>query len=71
MVLVPAKNDGVSMSPSHGKTDGGGGGAAIDYEKLGAAVASAIAANPPQVNMDGKKVSQSVSANQSYDRGVK
>ena len=61
------KNDGVSMSPSHG---GGGGAPAIDYNALGAAVASAIAANPPVVNMDGQKVSKTVSAEQSFNRGV-
>ena len=61
------KNDGVSMSPGHG---GGGGAPAIDYNALGAAVASAIAANPPVVNMDGQKVSKTVSAEQSFNRGV-
>lgn len=61
------KNDGVSMSPSHGT---GGSAPAIDYNALGAAVASAIAANPPVVNMDGQKVSKTVSAEQSFNRGV-
>lgn len=61
------KNDGVSMSPSHGGS--GGGGAAIDYQAMGAAVAAAIAANPPQVNMDGKRVSENVTENQSNNKG--
>jgi hypothetical protein len=72
------KNDGVSMSPSHGKTgkggeSGGGGnsGGGIDYEKLGAAVAAAIASNPPQVNMDGHQLSKQVSATQSRDKGIR
>lgn len=63
------KNDGVSMSPSHGGASGGGA-PAIDYNALGAAVAAAIAANPPQVNLDGSKVSQSVTATQSRNRGL-
>jgi hypothetical protein len=62
------KNDGVSMSPSHG--GGGGSAPAIDYNALGAAVAAAIAANPPVVHMDGAKVSQSVTATQSRNKGL-
>ena len=62
------KNDGVSMSPGHGGA--GGGAPAIDYNALGAAVAAAIAANPPQINLDGSKVSQSVTATQSRNRGL-
>lgn len=60
------KNDGVSMSPGHGA---GTGAPAIDYNALGAAVAAAISANPPQINLDGAKVSQSVSATQSRNKG--
>jgi len=60
------KNDGVSMSPGHGA---GTGAPAIDYNALGAAVAAAISANPPQINLDGVKVSQSVSATQSRNKG--
>lgn len=63
------KNDGVSMSPGHGGAAGGGA-PAIDYNALGAAVAAAIAANPPQINLDGSKVSQSVTATQSRNRGL-
>lgn len=62
------KNDGVSMSPSHGGA--GGGAPAIDYNALGAAVAAAIAANPPQINLDGSKISQSVTATQSRNKGL-
>lgn len=61
------KNDGLAMAPGAE----GGGGPAIDYQALGAAVAAAIAANPPVVNLDGKQVSDTVSAQQSYDKGIK
>ena len=62
------KNDGVSMSPSHGGA--GGSAPAIDYNALGAAVAAAIAANPPVVHMEGTKLSQSVTATQSRNKGL-
>ena len=61
------KNDGLAMAPGAE----GGGGPAIDYQALGAAVAAALAANPPVINLDGKQVSDTVSAQQSYDRGIK
>lgn len=49
---------------------GGGGGASIDYEKLGAAVAMALAQNPPVIHLDGKKMSNEMAGEQSYNRGV-
>ena len=55
---------------SEPKGDGGGGG--IDYDKMTQAFIAALQQMPaPQVNMDGAKISESVSANQSYDRGIK
>ena len=67
-VYQGTKNDGVSMSPAHG----GGGGGGIDYDKMTQAFIAAMQQMPaPQVNMDGAKVSESVSAQQSYDRGIK
>ena len=44
----------------------------IDYDKMTQAFMTAMQQMPaPQVNMDGKRVSESVSAQQSYDRGIK
>ncbi len=60
-------NDGLAMAPGAES----GGGAAIDYQALGAAVAAALASNPPVINLDGKQVSDTISAQQSYDRGIK
>lgn len=50
--------------------DSGGGGMSIDYDKLGAAVAMALAQNPPVVHLDGKKMSNEMAGEQSYNRGV-
>ena len=48
----------------------GGGSAGIDYDKMTKAFIAAMQQMPaPQVNMDGKKISDSVSENQSYDKG--
>ena len=49
----------------------GNGGAGIDYDKMTQAFMAAMKQMPaPQVNMDGRVVSDSVSANQSYDKGM-
>jgi len=50
---------------------GNGGGSGIDYDKMTQAFMAAMQQMPaPQVNMDGRAVSDSVSANQSYDKGM-
>lgn len=49
----------------------GGGGAGIDYDKMTQAFIAAMKQMPaPQVSMDGKQISDSVSAQQSYNRGI-
>ena len=51
---------------------GGGGGASIDYDKMTQAFIAAMQQMPaPQINMDGKAVSDSVTAQQSYNRGIR
>ena len=51
---------------------GGGGGASINYDKMTQAFIAAMQQMPaPQINMDGKAVSDSVTAQQSYNRGIR
>jgi len=66
-MITPASK--VSGSERSASSEGGGGGG-IDYEKMTKAFIAAMQQMPaPQVNMDGKAISDSVSAQQSYDKG--
>jgi hypothetical protein len=66
-MITPASK--VSGSERSASSEGGGGGG-IDYEKMTKAFIAAMQQMPaPQVNMDGKKISDSVSETQSYDKG--
>ena len=68
-------HEGEMITPASkvpGSEPGGGGGGGIDYDKMTQAFIAAMQQMPaPQVNMDGAKISESVSANQSYDKGIK
>lgn len=68
-------HEGETITPASkvpGSEPSGGGGSSIDYDKMTQAFIAAMQQMPaPQVNMDGKKISDSVSAQQSYDRGIK
>ena len=66
-MITPASK--VSGSERAASSEGGGGGG-IDYDKMTKAFIAAMQQMPaPQVNMDGKAISDSVSAQQSYDKG--
>ena len=66
-MIKPASK--VSGSERAASSEGGGGGG-IDYDKMTKAFIAAMQQMPaPQVNMDGKAISDSVSAQQSYDKG--
>jgi hypothetical protein len=57
--------------PGSEPAGGGGGGSSIDYDKMTQAFMAAMNQMPaPQVNLDGKAVSDSISARQSYNRGI-
>mgnify|MGYP003149463607 CR=1 FL=1 len=68
-------HEGETITPASkvpGSEPGGGNGGGIDYDKMTQAFIAAMQQMPaPQVNMDGKAVSDSISAQQSYDRGIK
>ena len=68
-------HEGEMITPASkvpGSEPGGGNGGGIDYDKMTQAFIAAMQQMPaPQVNMDGKAVSDSISAQQSYDRGIK
>jgi hypothetical protein len=66
---------GETITPAEkvpGSEPKGGGGVSIDYDKMTQAFIAAIQQMPaPQVNMDGKALSDSVTAQQSYNRGIR
>jgi hypothetical protein len=68
-------HEGETITPASkvpGSEPSGGNGGGIDYDKMTQAFIAAMQQMPaPQINMDGAKISESVSANQSYDKGIK
>ena len=68
-------HEGEMITPASkvpGSEPDGGNGGGIDYDKMTQAFIAALQQMPaPQINMDGKRISESVSAQQSYDRGIK
>mgnify|MGYP005990600461 FL=1 len=62
--VIPAKKVAGSEPKGNSSNE------SMDYNKMGSAMATAMKSMPaPEISMDGKRVSESVTANQSFDKG--